>query len=183
MRRLISNCISVFITFLKLTFLKIFHWSMLHFSAVERFSPNVVIEIEKGGELSIGKKVRMHSGGKIKVRKSAQLVLGDEVSFNYNCMIFCKESIQIDNGVEFGPGVLIYDHDHDFRVAGGIKAEKFSTAPVIIGKNSWIGANTIILKGSVIGENCVIGAGSVVKGKLEDNTILIQKKENIIKKK
>ena len=47
---------------------------------------------------------------------------------------------------------------------------------MIIGKNCWIGANTIILKGTIIGDNCVVGAGCVLKGKYPDSTIIIQKR-------
>lgn len=92
-------------------------------------------------------------------------------------MVFCHEKIIIEEGVEFGPNVLIYDHDHDYKTNGGIKAGKFITAPVKIGKNSWIGANTVILRGTVIGENFVIAAGSVVKGNIPDGTVFVQKRQ------
>jgi len=36
------------------------------------------------------------------------------------------------------------------------------TEPVVIGKNVWIGANSVILPGVKIGNNSVIGAGSIV---------------------
>ena len=72
--------------------------------------------------------------------------------------------------------MLIYDHDHDYRAQGGIKAGKYKTTPVRIGDNVWIGANTVILRGTTIGNNVVIGAGSVVSGNVEDNTVFIQKR-------
>lgn len=79
-----------------------------------------------------------------------------------------------------GPNVLIYDHDHDFRKEEGLKKLKYKTAPVDIGDNVWIGANTIILRGTKIGNNCVIGAGSVIKGCYPDNSIVVQKRNTII---
>ena len=51
-----------------------------------------------------------------------------------------------------------------------------TTAPIIIGKNCWIGAGAIILKGSKIGNNCTVGAGAVIKGTYADNSLVIQKR-------
>lgn len=50
-----------------------------------------------------------------------------------------------------------------------------------LGKNCWIGANTVILRGTTIGDNCVIGAGSVLKGEYPARTILLQKREQEIR--
>lgn len=176
MRRKITNIVSVLISFIRMFFIKIFHFSTFKYHVIERFSPNVVIELEKSGVMSLGKMVRAHSGCKMKVRKGAILNIGNKVSFNYNCMLFSHEKIEIEDGVEFGPNVLIYDHDHDYQVKGGIKAGKFRCAPVKIERNAWIGANTVILKGSIIGENAVVAAGSIVKGSIPANSIFIQKR-------
>ena len=52
---------------------------------------------------------------------------------------------------------------------------KYKCAPISIGNNVWIGANSVILRGSSIGDGVVIGAGSVVKGSVPAKTIYIQK--------
>ncbi|WP_195416339.1 acyltransferase [Enterocloster citroniae] len=177
MRRRINNLISVFITFFKLSILKILHGSDIKYSLIERFSPNVVVELNRKGRLIFGKQVRIHSGSKIKVRKNGTLRMGDNVRINYNCMFFCRDSITIESGCEFGPNVLIYDHDHDFKCKDGIKGGTYLSAPVLVGENCWIGANSIILRGTSIGANAVIGAGSIVKGNIPAGSILIQKRE------
>lgn len=79
------------------------------------------------------------------------------------------------------PNVQIYDHDHDFRTEGGVKAGKYRTESIEIGSNVWIGANSVILKGSRIGDNAVIAAGSIVKGEVPSGTVLIQKRINEIR--
>lgn len=52
---------------------------------------------------------------------------------------------------------------------------------VVIKKNAWIGAGTIILKGVTIGVNAVVAAGSVVTKDIPDNSILIQKRQSVYK--
>ena len=53
---------------------------------------------------------------------------------------------------------------------------KFKTAPITIGNNVWIGANTLILRGTTIGDNCVVAGGSVIRGNYPSNTVIIQKR-------
>lgn len=75
---------------------------------------------------------------------------------------------------------MIYDHDYDYKKEYGFENGKHISEPIIIGKNCWIGAGAIILKGSQIGNNCVVGAGSVVKGKYEDDSIIIQRRTETV---
>jgi acetyltransferase-like isoleucine patch superfamily enzyme len=180
MRRQLVNIISAIISAIRLTLMKVLN-SNIKFHFIERISPDVVIEVSRKAKFNLGKMVRIHSGSKIKVRNGAELNIGDNVRINYNCMFISHEKIVIGNGVEFGPNVLIYDHDHDFRCEGGIKTGSFKTSPVFIGDDSWIGAGTIILRGSIIGKNCIVAAGSVVHGTIPDNTILVQKRVNTLK--
>ena len=181
MRRLFGNFISVTFTFIKFFFIKLFHWNNFRYKIIQRFSPNVVIELGKKAKLILGRTVRVHSGSKIKVRKGAKCNIGDNVKINYNCIIVCHDNITIGSGTEFGPSVYIYDHDHKFDKEKGVLSNEFNTAPVEIGKNVWIGAGTIILKGTKIGDNSVIGASSVIKGEYPSSSLIIQKRENIIK--
>lgn len=176
MRRFFTNIISVIFSFVKLALLKIFHMKSFHFQPITRFSPNVVVEIEKDGRLEIGKKNRAHSGCKFKVRNGGSLIMEDDVSFNYDCMVMCKDVIVIKEGADFGPGVKIYDHDHDYSASGGVKSGLYKTTPIYIGRNVWVGADSIILRGTTIGDNSVIAAGSIVKGEIPANTLFVQKR-------
>ena len=176
MRRFINNIISCIYSLLFFSVLKAFHVKGLKFHFVERFSPNVVVEMGKKARLHIGKMVRVHSGSKIKVRKNAMLVLESGVKINYNCIIACHKEIKIGAGTQFGPSVYLYDHDHDYRV--GLQNDSYLEGAIEIGKNCWIGANTVILRGTKIGDNCVVGAGCVLKGLFPANSLIVQKRES-----
>ena len=88
-----------------------------------------------------------------------------------------KDDRLIGEGVQIGPDTKIYDHDHDYRVPGGIGAGKFVTAPVTIGDNSWIGCNVVILRGTSICKNCIVGAGSGLKGAYPAGSMIEQKRQ------
>lgn len=160
----------------KMLWMKLFHLKGFKGPLICLVSPLTEITMEYGAKMSIGKKFKMRDGAKIRVRKGACCIIGRNTSVNTNNMIVCREQIEIGENVQMSPNVQIYDHDHDFRVEGGVKEGKYVTSPVKIGNNVWIGANTVILRGTFIGDNCVIGAGSVIKGVYEEGSVIIQKR-------
>lgn len=169
--------ITIPVGYIKLGLAKIFH--RMRFGILPRVDLRTEISIEGGTHCTIGKKFNMRNNSILRVRKGGVLVFGNNVSMANNCIITCHDKIEIGDDVQLSPGVLIYDHDHDFRAEGGVNAGKYKTAPVIIGDNCWIGANTVILRGTKLGNNCVVGAGSVIKGEYPDGTIIIQKRIQI----
>lgn len=183
MRRQFNNLVSVAYSALRMGIYKIINKSGFQASIFERISPSVVLEFNKGSKVTFGKKIRIHSGSKIKVRPKAELIIEDNVKINYYCIIACQDKITIGEGTEFGPSVYLYDHDHDYKIgfSADSNSESFKKSSVEIGKNCWIGANTVILRGTKIGDNCVIGAGSVVKGEIPSGSVFVQKRESIIK--
>lgn len=108
------------------------------------------------------------------------LEVGEGCFFNNGGMVVSKERIVIGNHTSFGPNVLIYDHDHNIDSGLDICDSGFKTAPVVIGDNVWVGANSVILRGTVLGHGCVVGAGSVIKGTYPPGSVIIQKRSEQI---
>lgn len=177
MRRLRNNVISVVYSLIRFCIIKLFHWRAFRFYMIERFSPNTSLYFTGRGEISLGKYVTAHTHVRLIVGENAKLIIDDNVRFNYGCIVTAMKYIHISKNVGFGPNVLIYDHDHDFRVPGGVMEKKFKKGSVTIGEDTWIGANTIILRDTKIGANCVVAAGSVIKGNFPDKTLIVQKRD------
>lgn len=107
------------------------------------------------------------SGGEIWIEPpfycdyGSNIILGDKVFFNFNCVILDVASVLIGSGVLFGPSVQVYAATHPLRAAKrrtGLETGK----AVEIGDEVWIGGGAIICPGVRIGAQAVIGAGSVV---------------------
>ena len=45
-------------------------------------------------------------------------------------------------------------------------------APIVLGRNVWVGSNSTILAGVTIGDNAVVAAGAVVTKDVPDNVIV-----------
>jgi maltose O-acetyltransferase len=86
--------------------------------------------------------------------------LGEQVYFNFNCVVLDVCSVRIGSFTLFGPAVQVYTPMHPLDAEQ--RRGKESGRPVEIGSDVWVGGGAIILPGVHIGDRCVIGAGSVV---------------------
>lgn len=87
--------------------------------------------------------------------------LGDDVFFNFDCVILDVAPVRIGSRVLFGPGVHVYAVTHPMSASERRKGLE-SGRPVAIGDDVWIGGGAIVCPGVTIGDRAVIGAGSVV---------------------
>lgn len=89
------------------------------------------------------------------------ITLGENVFFNFNCVILDVAEVHIGARTLFGPAVQIYTATHPMNAkerASGLELG----FPITIGEDAWIGGGAIICPGVTIGDRSVIGAGSVV---------------------
>lgn len=137
------------------------------------FSGRFVLDIN-ADKFSIEiKNVVFRDNCKIRIRKDAELYIGEQVFFNSNCSINCMEKVEIGDNTQFGESVKIYDHNHKFNDPELlIKDQGFSVDAVKIGKNCWIGSNTVILKGVEIEDNVVIGANCVISQNIPEFSLV-----------
>lgn len=105
-----------------------------------------------------------------------ELLIGNNVSFNYRCHVGCINKIEIGDNVLIGSNVLITDHSHGNISPSELKISPrkrplFSKGPVKIEDNVWIGENCVILPGVTVGKNSIIAASSVVTKSIPSNSL------------
>lgn len=152
----------------------VIHGCHIHFPQL--LSLKATIVIERSSKLSMDAMCECRKGCTIQVGTNGELLIGKNVFLNTNVSIACRDRIEIADGVTIGQNVVIIDHDHDKYKRGNIV-----TSPIFIGANTWIGANCVILKGAVIGENCIIGAGSIINKIIPNDSIVYDKRVQVIK--
>ena len=91
----------------------------------------------------------------------SHIQLGDDVYFNFNCVILDVAKVIIGSRVLFGPAVQVYTASHPMTVEERRSGLEFAR-PVTIGNDVWLGGGAIVCPGVTIGDGSVIGAGSVV---------------------
>ena len=101
------------------------------------------------------------------------LKIGSRFGINRYSRIVAHERIEIGNHVTIGQMVSILDHDHAYTYENEqLKLDGYTTAPVIIGSNIWIGDKCTILKGVTIGDNVIIGANTLVNKDVPSGVII-----------
>jgi maltose O-acetyltransferase len=96
----------------------------------------------------------------------SNILLGERVYFNFNCVVLDVCPVKIGDFVLFGPAVQIYTATHPMN-AGVRRAQEFGK-PIEIGSDVWVGGGAILCPGVKIGAKSVIGAGSVVTRDIPD---------------
>lgn len=155
-----------------------------------------VIINKKGAEMNIGENVTikssflsnligLYSRTIIVARtKDSKITIGNNVGIS-GATIYARNSIEIGDNTLVGGNAKILDNDfHPIEIEArnnDIK-EKILSKPIKIGKNCFIGCNSIILKGTELGDGCVVGAGAVVHGKFEANSVIAGNPAKIVKK-
>jgi maltose O-acetyltransferase len=90
----------------------------------------------------------------------SNILLGERVFFNFNCVVLDVCRVRIGAYTLFGPAVQIYTATHPMNAA--LRRSQESGKPVEIGSDVWVGGGAILCPGIRIGSEAVIGAGSVV---------------------
>lgn len=87
--------------------------------------------------------------------------------------------IVIGKGTYIAVNVGIITSNHDFRNLD----EHYPGKDVVIGRECWIGMNSVILPGVILGDHTIVGAGSVVtKSFPEGNCVIAGNPAKIIRK-
>jgi acetyltransferase-like isoleucine patch superfamily enzyme len=106
------------------------------------------------------------------------ITVGKNVFINSGCRFQDQGGITVGDGAFIGHNVVLATLNHDFA------PEKRSTvhpAPIVIGKNVWIGASVTVIAGVSVGDNAVLAAGAVVTKDVPANTIVGSVPARVIK--
>jgi maltose O-acetyltransferase len=101
----------------------------------------------------------------------SNILLGERVFFNFNCVILDVCQVKIGDYTLFGPSVQIYTATHPMDAA--LRRKQEFAKPIEIGSDVWIGGGTIVCPGVKIGSKSVIGAGSVVVRDIPDGVCAV----------
>ena len=91
----------------------------------------------------------------------SNMIVGDKVFFNFNCIVLDVTYVKIGNRTLFGPNVQIYTATHPLDYQERASGLEFAE-PITIGEDVWVGGSAIVCPGVTIGDRTIIGAGSVV---------------------
>jgi len=101
----------------------------------------------------------------------SNITIGEDVYFNFNCVILDVMEVKIGSRSMFGPSVQIYTATHPINHIERATGLEFAK-PITIGEDVWVGGHAVICPGVTIGDRVVIAAGSVVTKDVHDDIIV-----------
>lgn len=99
------------------------------------------------------------------------IVLGERVFFNFNCVVLDVCPVRIGNFTLFGPNVQLYTATHPLNAE--LRRRQEFAKPITIGDDVWVGGGAIVCPGVTIGSRTVIGAGSVVTRDIPPDVVAV----------
>ena len=142
---------------------------------------DVHLSVVRGGHLQIGENTAIKAGVAIDVE--GELAIGANSFIGSGTIIVAAERIMIGEDCLIAAYATIRDQDHviedpltPYRTQGRI------SAPIIIGRNVWIGTKATILRGVTIGDNSVIGANSVVTNDVKSNCVAVGNPAKVVRR-
>ena len=100
------------------------------------------------------------------------ITIGSHVRINAGCVMVSYAGITIGDDCLIGEYVSVRDANHGTAIGMPMRLQPHSSAPVIIGRNVWIGRGVVVLMGVSIGDGAVVAANSVVSRNVPPNAIV-----------
>lgn len=141
--------------------------------------------------MQIGNNVIISYGARIQTldiyngqRLHPKLIIEDNVSIQPYFTALIEDTLWIRKGARIAQYCSIVTNNHGMDAEANLLygQQPLTTAPVVIGEESWIGLNVTILPGVEIGKRAIIAAGSVVTKNVPSYSIAAGVPAKVIKK-
>lgn len=97
------------------------------------------------------------------------ITVGEDVFINACCHFQDHGGVTIGDGCQIDHNVVFATLNHELPPE---RRKITYPAPIVLGRNVWIGSNATILQGVTIGDNAVVAAGAVVTKDVPANTVV-----------
>lgn len=129
---------------------------------------------QRGGRIRIGNGARVCRFVQFAVASGAELNIGSHVFIGRGVNISVAKRVVIGADTLVAGHVSIHDNNHvTADPARCIRVQGFTSEPLEIGEDCWIGTRAILLSGCGLGRRCVIGAGAVLTRKMPNYTTAV----------
>lgn len=106
------------------------------------------------------------------------ITLGKRIFINSGCRFQDQGGIRIGDDCLIGHNTVLATLNHDLDPA---KRADLHPAPIVIGRNVWIGANVTVLPGVTIGDNAVVAAASVVTRDVPRDAVVVGSPARVVR--
>ncbi|MDR7130773.1 maltose O-acetyltransferase [Algoriphagus sp. 4150] len=110
----------------------------------------------------------------------SNIEVGDDVFFNFNCVVLDVCKVTLGDRVFVGPNVQFYSATHPLDPVSRGQQWEYGK-PITIGSDVWIGGSAVLCPGVSIGERTVVAAGAVVTKDFPSDVVIGGNPAKVIK--
>ena len=101
-----------------------------------------------------------------------RIKVGNNVWIGRECQLEGMGEIEIGDDTMIALQSLIQTAGHDFSNGIPVRAQKIMAKKIVIGKDVWLGARSMVKYGVTIGDEAIVGMGSVVTKNVAPRSIV-----------
>lgn len=124
--------------------------------------PTSTLRISSGNTITIGDRVMIDKDARI-IAQGGNIVIGDDVFIGKNVTLIAFSDLHIGSRTLLGQNCSVHTENH----GGPGRRDDFSSSPVHIGDDVWLGAGVVVTSGTTITHRVTVGANSVVTKTLD----------------
>lgn len=106
------------------------------------------------------------------------ITLGKGIFINSGCRFQDQGGVSIGDDCLIGHNTVFATLNHDLDPK---RRADMHPAPIVIGRNVWIGSNATVLPGVTIGDNTVVAAASVVTKDVPENSVVVGSPARVVR--
>jgi acetyltransferase-like isoleucine patch superfamily enzyme len=126
---------------------------------------------QRGGQISLGAGAHICRLVEFSIPRGGELIIGSGVFIGRGVVVSAHQLVEIGANTMIGESVSIHDNNHcTSDLNQPISKQGFTSEPLHIGTNCWIGSHSVLVKGSSLEAGCIVGAGAVVTRKYPERT-------------
>jgi acetyltransferase-like isoleucine patch superfamily enzyme len=123
-----------------------------------------------GGEIRLGRRVRLCRNVELTAIRGARVVVGDGAFIGRGVVVSAHAEVEIGARTLVAEYACIHDNDHAVESLRDGAMPAFVSTPLRVGNDCWIGAHAVLVRSSGMGDRCVLGAGAVLTSILAPGT-------------
>ena len=106
------------------------------------------------------------------------ITLGKRIFINSGCKFQDQGGVVVGDDCLIGHNTVLATLNHDLAPS---RRADMHPAPIVVGRNVWIGSNVTVLPGVRIGDNAVVAAAAVVTKDVPANTVVVGSPARVVR--
>ena len=127
------------------------------------------VELQGTRNISLGRGALIYPGVYLETQGDGRIEIGDRVVLSRGVHIVAHERVVLGDDCMVGEYTSLRDANHRAS-AKAMRDSGHDCAPILIGRNVWIGRGATVLKGTRIGSHSIVGANAVVTRDLGEHS-------------